>query len=311
MGREMTVMSESSVPKPLSAYVGLIVASLEDARGTGRSPIAQVARLPLAAAGQLLTARHRYDALAEQGDAVIDVVVGMVRQRFVSADVPSAETDFVDHLAADDVAADDLDAEDTDAEDIDELVDEMDAELDAELDVVIDLEPASESYDTTESDSAFATDDARRGSLNGLTETAETTLDDYPERLDDTAPDELAAEADVLTSEDVEAAVQAATAEPAEPAKSTSESPLEQLESFQVKPEVGAEAGGLKSAADLPLADFDHMTTAQLRGRLRTLDAVGLVQLLDYERAHANRVGIIVMLENRLAKLHAAQNPQA
>jgi hypothetical protein len=298
----MTVMSESSVPKPLSAYVGLIVASLEDARGTGRSPIAQVVRLPLATAGQLLAAHRRYDALAEQGDAVIDIVVGMVRQRFASADAPGgAATDLVE----------DLDSDDIDADDLEDLALEMDAELDAELDIVIDLEPAAEPGDTTEIDSAFATDEAGRGSLNGLTETAEATLDDYPERLDDAAPDELAAGAEVLTAQDVEAAVQAATAEPAEPARSTGETPLEQLESFQVKPEVGAEAGGLKSAADLPLADFDHMTTAQLRGRLRTLDAVGLVQLLDYERAHANRVGIIVMLENRLAKLHAAQDPKA
>ena len=47
------------------------------------------------------------------------------------------------------------------------------------------------------------------------------------------------------------------------------------------------------------------MSAPQLRGRLRRLDRVQLVQLLDYERAHADRVGIILMLENRLAKLIA------
>jgi hypothetical protein len=84
--------------------------------------------------------------------------------------------------------------------------------------------------------------------------------------------------------------------------------PLEQLEQFSVPPEVGAQAGGLKTAADLPLKDFDHMTGPQLRGRLRTLDQVQLVQLLDYERVHANRVPIVLMLENRLTKLLAAND---
>ena len=39
--------------------------------------------------------------------------------------------------------------------------------------------------------------------------------------------------------------------------------------------------------ADLPLPDFDHQTVPQLRGRLRTLDLPELVQLRDYEQAHA------------------------
>jgi hypothetical protein len=84
-----------------------------------------------------------------------------------------------------------------------------------------------------------------------------------------------------------------------------SPSPLQQLEQFSVPEEIGAQAGGLKSAADLPLEDFDHMSAPQLRGRLRRLDRVQLVQLLDYERAHAHRVPIVVMLENRIAKLLA------
>jgi hypothetical protein len=54
---------------------------------------------------------------------------------------------------------------------------------------------------------------------------------------------------------------------------------------------------------ELPLPDFDHMTVGQLRGRLRTLDLVSLVQLRDYEEAHANRLQIVVMLNNRIAKV--------
>jgi hypothetical protein len=55
--------------------------------------------------------------------------------------------------------------------------------------------------------------------------------------------------------------------------------------------------------ADLPLADFDHLTVPQLRGRLRTLDLPQLVQLRDYEQAHAARLPVLTLLDNRIAKL--------
>ena len=56
----------------------------------------------------------------------------------------------------------------------------------------------------------------------------------------------------------------------------------------------------------LPLPDYDHMTLGSLRGRLRSLDLVSLVQIRDYERAHANRLPIVSMLENRIVKITAA-----
>jgi hypothetical protein len=55
--------------------------------------------------------------------------------------------------------------------------------------------------------------------------------------------------------------------------------------------------------ADLPLEDFDHLTVPQLRGRLRTLALPELVQLRDYEQAHAARLPVLTLLDNRLAKL--------
>lgn len=57
------------------------------------------------------------------------------------------------------------------------------------------------------------------------------------------------------------------------------------------------------SHADLPLADFDHQTLPQLRGRLRTLGLPELVQLRDYEQAHAARLPVLTLLDNRIAKL--------
>jgi hypothetical protein len=53
----------------------------------------------------------------------------------------------------------------------------------------------------------------------------------------------------------------------------------------------------------LPLADFDHQTVPQLRGRLRTLTVPELVQLRDYESAHASRARVLTLLDNRIARL--------
>ena len=55
--------------------------------------------------------------------------------------------------------------------------------------------------------------------------------------------------------------------------------------------------------AELPLADYDHMTLGSLRGRLRSLSLEELVQVRDYEKAKADRLPVVTMLDNRIAKL--------
>ncbi|MCP2258919.1 hypothetical protein LX15_002618 [Streptoalloteichus tenebrarius] len=52
-----------------------------------------------------------------------------------------------------------------------------------------------------------------------------------------------------------------------------------------------------------PLADYDGMTVAQVRARLRHLSADDVAALLAYERAHADRPQFAEMLANRLAKV--------
>ena len=64
-----------------------------------------------------------------------------------------------------------------------------------------------------------------------------------------------------------------------------------------------ATPGAVLSHDELPLDDFDHLTIGSLRARLSRLDAVALVQLRDYERAHANRLPVVMLFENRLAKI--------
>jgi hypothetical protein len=59
---------------------------------------------------------------------------------------------------------------------------------------------------------------------------------------------------------------------------------------------------------ELPLPDYDHMTLGSLRGRLRSLSVVQLVQVRDYEKAHANRLPVVTLLDNRIAKLATDEN---
>jgi hypothetical protein len=72
-----------------------------------------------------------------------------------------------------------------------------------------------------------------------------------------------------------------------------------------------AVAGNAPSGAtlvhdELPLADYDHLTLPALRARLTRLDLTSLVQLRDYEKAHANRLPVVTMLDNRIAKVTAS-----
>ncbi len=72
----------------------------------------------------------------------------------------------------------------------------------------------------------------------------------------------------------------------------------------QAVEELAAEAADEPLPHDeLPLPDYDHMTLGSLRGRLRSLSVEQLVQLRTYEKAHADRLPVVTMLDNRIAKL--------
>jgi hypothetical protein len=57
---------------------------------------------------------------------------------------------------------------------------------------------------------------------------------------------------------------------------------------------------------DLPIADFDSVSVPSLRSRLRSLSLADLAVLREYEQAHAHRLPVVTMLDNRIAKLAAA-----
>jgi hypothetical protein len=58
---------------------------------------------------------------------------------------------------------------------------------------------------------------------------------------------------------------------------------------------------------ELPIADFDSVSLPSLRSRLRTLTVADLAILREYEQAHAHRLPVVTMLDNRIAKLAAAE----
>ncbi|HEX6522567.1 MAG TPA: hypothetical protein VF070_21550 [Streptosporangiaceae bacterium] len=55
----------------------------------------------------------------------------------------------------------------------------------------------------------------------------------------------------------------------------------------------------------LPLANYDELTVASLRARLRNLTVAQVTVLAEYERSHAARPEVITMFERRIAKLEA------
>ena len=57
------------------------------------------------------------------------------------------------------------------------------------------------------------------------------------------------------------------------------------------------------TASALPLANYDELSVASLRARLRNLSNDDLDQLMAYERAHQDRPEVIKMFQNRLIKM--------
>jgi len=64
-----------------------------------------------------------------------------------------------------------------------------------------------------------------------------------------------------------------------------------------------APAASAASTGALPVQNYDDLSIASLRARLRNLSADQLTQLVDYEKSHANREDVVQMFERRIAKL--------
>jgi hypothetical protein len=111
-------------------------------------------------------------------------------------------------------------------------------------------------------------------------------------------PERAPAEAKAATAETGRAAAKAkapaAEAKPAEP-------PAEHAEP------TAAEPAAAPDQAALPVPNYDDLTLASLRARLRNLDQSQVRILLDYEKAHAGRPDVLTMFERRIAKLESGE----
>jgi hypothetical protein len=72
-----------------------------------------------------------------------------------------------------------------------------------------------------------------------------------------------------------------------------------------------AGAGGTAPAAGAPLPNYDELSIASLRARLRNLDVAQVRELAEYEKAHAARADVLAMYERRIAKLQAQRSDDA
>jgi hypothetical protein len=93
-----------------------------------------------------------------------------------------------------------------------------------------------------------------------------------------------------------------AAADPPPPPKPQSTRDLDKTGNVRL---LDADDGGSALDAAPPLPNYDELSVASLRARLRNLDIAQVRQLADYERAHAARADVVAMFERRIAKLEA------
>jgi hypothetical protein len=103
----------------------------------------------------------------------------------------------------------------------------------------------------------------------------------------------------------------AADAAPAEPVAPT-EQAAGAKPAAAAEPAVTPESAAAKGPAaagpaqpGLPVPNYDDLSVASLRARLRNLDQSQVRVLLEYEKDHAGRAAVLTMFENRIAKLES------
>ena len=73
--------------------------------------------------------------------------------------------------------------------------------------------------------------------------------------------------------------------------------------------ETAVPAAAPAATGPAPLPNYDELSVASLRARLRNLDVSQVRQLAEYERTHAARAEVLTMFERRIAKLTAETTP--
>jgi hypothetical protein len=66
-------------------------------------------------------------------------------------------------------------------------------------------------------------------------------------------------------------------------------------------------AAAAPAGAEPPIPNYEQLSIASLRARLRGLTLVQVRELIIYERGHAGRQDVIAMYERRVAKLESPE----
>ena len=279
----------STVPTPVAAVIGLVPAVL----GGVRALPGKAVQLPIYAVSSVLTgldtARRGYDDLAERGEQLV--------ARLRGASFDELEDRVEDALAGTPLAR------------------PYDVVEDA-LEDVTDTVTAFARAPRTTARKAAATVSA--SAAQGL-ETAADAVEELADKAGDAASvaveDAAATVGDVAdqVTQSVVPVEQAAKGRPTPKATEPDSSRVESAASPEVVAAVERVSAVVGSTVvdhdELPLPDYDHLTLGAVRGRMRSLDLPQLLRLRDYEKAKANRLPVVTMLDNRIAKL--ASDPTA
>ncbi|MBC7374308.1 MAG: hypothetical protein H7323_09995 [Frankiales bacterium] len=253
----------SPVPTPVAAVLGIVPTVLDGFRALPAKAI----QFPIFAVSGALSgldaARRGYDDLAERGERLLE------RLRGTSFD--ELEDRVEDVLARTPLAAPYDRAEDA----IEDVADTVTAFV---------RSPKASAKKVTQA--------ARTGAAKGLDAAADTV-----ENLaDSTGPDSTGPDPD----EEPKGQPTPKATKPDSSRVASAATP----DVIKTVEQVSSVIGGIVLDHDeLPLPDYDHLTLGALRGRMRSLDLPQLVALRDYEKAKANRLPVVTMLDNRIAKL--------
>jgi hypothetical protein len=137
-----------------------------------------------------------------------------------------------------------------------------------------------------------------------------------PAARESVTPEPAAAETAAMASVASEPVVQETAPETVAPPSVVPETVPPETVASTVKPEAPVTSGGhvrllppdevpaaATAAGQLPVPNYDDLSVASLRARLRNLSADQIGQLIDYEKGHAGRADVITMFERRIAKL--------
>ena len=121
--------------------------------------------------------------------------------------------------------------------------------------------------------------------------------------LDETGNVRLLSDEDVAAAEPSAEAVTVATPAETVPAAETAPATSAPPAAETAPSEQIAAGRTVHDETSLPVPNYDNLTVASLRARLRNLDPSQVRALLDYEKANAGRADILTMFERRIAKL--------